>query len=251
MSLSNPTVSQNPATKFISFKGDTGEWYYYDKTKEENVVIKPPIYFIILDELSTVKGWSDQYSSGIYSNEVHTLSEQLTVKTFKGGAMIKGWYQDIKNDVKALGGKYTKSIYAMLIHDDDNTELVNFQLSGAAFSAYLDYKFKIDGKVVGILEEVEEAKKGSIKYFKPKFKLFKPKENLTEMATEMDKELQAYFKTRKPTEENEKEESDPYKKVEGEFDEMQKKIEDKNKENDPDDVGDLFDDAEEIEEAPF
>ena len=128
MSLSNPITSQNPATRFIQFKGDSGKWSYFDKSKGENgenVEIKLPIYFIILDELSTIKGWSDQYQSGIYSNEIHNLGEQLTVKTFKGGAMIKGWYQDIKNDVKALGGKYTKSIYAMLIYEDDSTELVN------------------------------------------------------------------------------------------------------------------------------
>ena len=74
MSISNPTVSSNPASKFIEFKGDTGKWRYWDKTKGEdgeNVEVKLPVYFIILDELSTIKGWNKEHKCGIYSNEIH------------------------------------------------------------------------------------------------------------------------------------------------------------------------------------
>ena len=102
MSLSNPTVSQNPASKYIEYKGDSGKWFYFDKTKGENgenVELHPPLYFIVLDELATIKGWSDQYESGIYSNEVHHINETLRVKSFKGGLSIVGKYPDIKFEV--------------------------------------------------------------------------------------------------------------------------------------------------------
>jgi len=203
MSLSNPTVSANPASKFIHFKGDVGKWFYWDKQKEENIEVPLPISFIILDELSTIKGWSEVHKSNIYSNEIHHLNETLIVRTFKGGAMIKGWYAEIKNDIKAIGGKYVKSIYAMVYDENGDTDLVNFQLSGAAFSAYLDVKIKPNNQAVGIMEETEKAKKGSVEYLMPVFKPLEMDEGLRQQAIEMDIELQEYLKSYKVMKENE------------------------------------------------
>ena len=55
MSLSEPKLT-NPASKFIEFKGDVGEFHYYDKVMEQRVQLQMPLYFIVLDELSAIKG---------------------------------------------------------------------------------------------------------------------------------------------------------------------------------------------------
>jgi len=232
MSLSKPTTSSNPATKFIEYKGDSGKWFYYDKAKGEKVEVERPFYFMVLDQLSTIKGYNDEHGCGIYSNEIQHINKPLTVKTFEGGICIKGLYQDIKYEVKGIGGKYTKSIYAMLIKDDVEPELVNFQLSGAAFSTWLDLKLKegeYSFKIIGVEKKLGEGKKGAVKYFTPTFKRYEVKEGLLDTAIEMDKKLQEYLDKYKQTNEVEVEEKpaeDAYDKVKDEF-EPENKVEDK------------------------
>jgi len=194
MSFSEPTL-KNPCKKFIEFKGDKGIFQYYDKEKEENVQLQTPCYLVVLDQLSTIKGFSDEYQSGIYSNEVHSLvNEILRVKSFKGYLTITGLYKDIKAEIISAGGKFAKSVYCMKFDDKGNKELVNFQLSGAAFSSWLEFKFDQQRHVVCITGDNLKEKKGAINYMKPVFSRFSIKENIIQDAIEMDHELQSYLK---------------------------------------------------------
>ena len=200
MSFSNPNQT-NPATKFIIFKGDKGVFQYFDKEageKGENIELKMPLYFIVLDELSTIKGFNDETQSGVYSNEVHNLSnEKLNVRTFKGGRSVTGIYKDIKADIAALGGKFCKSVYALLVTSEGN-EIVNFQFSGASFSAWLDCRINTNQYCVGVVG-VSDEKKGVIKYKKPIFKAFAIKPEIREAAIAADNKLQAYIEQYKQT----------------------------------------------------
>jgi hypothetical protein len=196
MSFSQPKV-ENPCHKFYEFKGDRGVFQYYDKELSENVELKVPAYFIVLDQLSTIKGYSDAYKSGIYSNEVHSLvNETLRVKSFKGGLRITGKYSDIKDEIKSEGGKFTKSVYALLINEDKSTEIVNFQLSGAALSSWFEFKFSQQLHIVSITGDNTREKKGSINYFKPVFKRYNMKEEFVSIAIKADQVLQQFFKER-------------------------------------------------------
>lgn len=193
MSKSNPKL-QNPCQKFIDFKGDKGQFFFYDKEKEVQVKIPIPIYFIVLDELSTISGYNKKNDCGIYSNEVHsTVKEILRVKTFKGGESITGLYSDVRDNIKALGGKYTKSVYALLIEKDKEPELVNFKFKGASFSAWLDKKGNVDNSIIGIMDFTEEMN-GNTTYLVPVFKFFKLTPELNQQAIEADKILQSYLK---------------------------------------------------------
>ncbi len=193
MSKSNPKL-ENPCKKFIDFKSDKGQFFFYDKENEVQMELPLPIYFVVLDELSTISGYNKKNDCGIYSNEVHrTTDEIFRVKTFKGGESIIGMYADIKDSIKALGGKYTKSVYALLIKDGGETELVNFKFKGAAFSAWLDKTMDADKVVVGIINTFEE-KNGNTTYRVPVFKPFKLTSELNEKAIEADKVLQKYLK---------------------------------------------------------
>jgi hypothetical protein len=192
MSISNPSI-ENPCKKWISFKGDKGNFVYWDKEKEENIEIKLPIFFIVLDELATITGFSKKHDCGIYSNEVHrTADELLRVKTFSGGEEITGLYSDIKDSIVAMGGKYTKSVYALLINPNKSTELVNFKFKGASFSGWLEKKFNVDRSAVGIMSLKEDIN-GSIKYQIPVFQKFKMTEEYRERAIAADVILQAYL----------------------------------------------------------
>jgi uncharacterized protein GlcG (DUF336 family) len=206
MSLSEPKLS-NPSTKFIEFKGDTGEFFYYDKATEQRVQLQMPIYFIVLDELSSIKGFNKQLKAGIYSNEVRYLKEEvLNVRTFTGGMKIVGKYQDIKDAALREGGKYCKSVYAALV-TKDGVELVNFQMHGASFSGASDDKKcasgwinkKVNTEKYGIVvKETEQGKVGAVSFQAPVFEqgwLLTDKHDTYMKAVELDKELQKYLKT--------------------------------------------------------
>lgn len=192
MSISNPKL-ENPCKKFIDFKGDKGAFVYWDKEAEKQIEIKLPIFFIVLDELATITGFNKKHDCGIYSNEVHrTADELLRVKTFSGGEEIVGLYSDIKDSIIAMGGKYTKSVYALLIKSDKSTEMVNFKFKGASFSGWLEKKFNVDRSAVGIMSLREDIN-GNIKYQIPIFQKFKMTEDLRERAIAADIVLQDYL----------------------------------------------------------
>lgn len=195
MSLSNPKL-ENPAKKFIDFKGDEGEFIYYDKVKEQKIKLEMPIYFVVLDELSTISGYDKSNDCGIYSNEVHRISDDLlNVRSFKGGFSLIGKYSDIKNELKAVGGKFCKSVYAMLITNVDNVityELVNFKFKGGSFSAWLDKKFNAERFGIKI-QSTSHEKNGAISYQIPVFESFPIKPETLSRAMAMDKVLQAYL----------------------------------------------------------
>ena len=193
MSRSNPRT-QNPCQKFIDFKSDKGYFSYYDKETEKEVVIPTPFYFIVLDELSTISGYNKKHDCGIYSNEVHRLKDEiLRVKTFKGGESITGLYADVRDSIIALGGKFTKSVYAMLIIPEKEPELVNFKFRGAAFSAWIEKKMNTDNCTVGVVDFKEE-KNGNTIYNVPVLHAYKLDPALNQLATEMDVILQEYLK---------------------------------------------------------
>jgi group I intron endonuclease len=199
MSKSAPTL-ENPCKKWIDFKADEGKFYYFDKSigeKGKNIEVPTPIYFSVLDELSLITGFNKRHDSGIISNEVSSVvKEKLRVRTFKGGESVVGFYSDVKDSIIAMGGKFTKSVYALLIKDDSSTEFVNFKFKGAAFSAWLDKGFNPMNFIVGVTEFVEE-KNGNNTYQVPVFKPFKSDPNIDAAAVEQDKVLQEYLKVYK------------------------------------------------------
>ena len=196
MSISNPRV-ENPAKKFIEFSGDTGVFSWYDKEKAEKVQLQTPMFFVVLDELSTIAGYSDQYASGIYSNEVHRIGdEELRVKSFKGGFVKSGKYADIKDEIKAVGGKFAKSIYALLITGENQYEVVNFKMKGAAFAGWLEKKFDTS-KCAVKFTQTKTDKKGKTVYHIPIFEAVKLTDKILNIAVLEDRKLQEFLKSYK------------------------------------------------------
>jgi len=211
MSFANPRP-ENPASKFIDYKGDTGKFQHYQKPEAEgqegkNIVIKLPIKFIVIDELSTIAGFNDAFQTGVYSNEVHRPKEILHVRLFtkKDSPLNKeiskmgciGTYAEIKGDIKSLGGKYAKSVYA-LINNNGAAELVNFKVKGSFLNAWIESGINTDRDGI-LIKECIQKKKGTNTYFEPVIEPFEitDKEKTQKIARKYYDLLQKYFEQRK------------------------------------------------------
>lgn len=164
-------TSANPTSRFLEWKSNEKCFSYYNKETQTNELVKLPLTFIVLEEYHTVKGFNDADQVGIYSNEVlEANKEELEVKTFKGRVIAKGLIKNIKSTYEQAGGRYHKSIYAVT----KEGELINISLRGACVSKWFSFTEKGAWKRLKdewvTVEDVEEHKKGSVKYTTPNFK---------------------------------------------------------------------------------
>lgn len=210
----------NPATKFINWKSNDKCFSYFDKnlaetlanegkTKEEikelsQVKIPLPFKFLVLDELASVKGWSDSLNGQIISNEVKYISkEPLTIKCYHRNAkgesvsteIAKGIYKDVKEKVNSAGAKYHKSLYVML---EDGT-LANIKMKGAVVQQWGVFTQRTKNRLTEewvIVEKHVDGKKGAVKFTTPDFKFERSISNSeSEKADEVFDVLEAYLKT--------------------------------------------------------
>lgn len=187
---------KSPVAKYVTWSSNDKCFSYYDRDKKENVLLKLPIKFIHFRDFASIKGFHDASQSSIYSNEVTSVkNEQLIVRSFKGGELIKGLYADIKLRLKEIGGKYNMSMYAMI-----DGELVNISIGGAILQHWSDFSKENRGKFLTnyiAVDSALELKKGSVKYSVPVFTLNGSIDNKTSAeADKLDDELLDYFKKR-------------------------------------------------------
>ena len=162
--------SPNPAKYRLEWDSNEKRLRFWDTEKSENVPVKLPFKFLVIQRMHTVGGYSDAYNSGVYANEVEDISSQeLTVKTFKGGYEKKGLYVEIKETIqKDIDAKYVQSIYLMTSKGD----LLNLRLQGAAYSEWLEFGKKSQKRLFDewvTITGAKEGKKGSVTYSVPVF----------------------------------------------------------------------------------
>lgn len=194
MSRSNPQLV-NPAEHFFRWAGSKGLLQWYDKEKQENIKVKLPFEFLVLDELATISGYNKQLAQGYWSNEVrNVMSDELFVKT-KNGPFEAGLYANLAQ-TRAKGGGYTQSIY--LAHKiGDKWVIGNFQASGSALSAWIEFRKTLGrgaletGKVIMTRGEQQESPVGI--FYAPSFKYVKADADENEEAIKLDRELQVYL----------------------------------------------------------
>ena len=199
MSRSNPTDGvRNPSTRWFEWAGgaDGGFIRWYNRDTKETVKVEGAFTFLLLDQLSTVKGWHDPSQSGIYANEVKdTRQEVMVVRAFKGGELASGLYADIKEKIGAKGGHYVSSLY-LAYKDGDGLKIGNLGLKGAALSAWMDFKKsagkKLDEQAVTIAGFADE-RKGGTSFRVPKFALKETSAATNQQAVALDVELQAFL----------------------------------------------------------
>ena len=212
MSRSNYTQIENPSQRWFQWSGSTGTLSYYDKEKKENIDVPLPFTFLFLDSCHTIKGFDDNTKLGIYSNEVKDLSKQvLTVK--KGKDVLEhGLYKEIKDSIRAGGGKYAQSTY--IAYKDANGKLqvgnimfIGSSLAGGehklsksevvAVDGWMRFSSKnmaaINKGAVVMTKDERILTKGASKYFAPKFAIVPVSEATHKEAELLDEGLQAYL----------------------------------------------------------
>ena len=131
----------SPIKKYITFKGSTGTFKYWDKNKNENVELDD-LDIIILDMRASITGFNESLGTGISSNLVKdTTKETLKVTSYDNGkinTLAEGLYQKIKPDLIKVGGKFTQNVIC-LADVGDGLEIVNIQLSGVALGSWIEF----------------------------------------------------------------------------------------------------------------
>lgn len=163
---------QNPATKFLKWNSNDKCFSFYNKEKGENELVALPFRFIVLDQLSTVKGWNDKLGGSIIANEVRYLGkEKLSVYCYAGDKkqkIVEGLYSDIKEKVVAEGGRYHNSVYIML----EDGSIANLQFKGASageWQTFARQKARLVDEWV-VVDGAKDGKKGAVKFTTPVFK---------------------------------------------------------------------------------
>lgn len=209
MSRSNPTDGiRNPSTRWFEWAGgsDGGFVRWYNKDAKQQEKVEGPFTFLLLDELSAVKGWHDPSESAIFSNEVRDLRQDvLVVRSFSGGELASGLYSSIRDRVVAQGGHYCASLY-IAYKDGEELKIGNLTLKGAAAGAWMEFKRAAptkkdaNGKTLKAyfvdavkIADFEQLKKGATVYRVPKFSFQSIKEETNLQAIALDAELQAFL----------------------------------------------------------
>lgn len=196
MSRSQNDTIVSPVRKTFEWSSELGAFKYYDRnsTEENKNVEQPlPFRFMVLDKLTTIKGFSDADKSGFWSNEVKdTRTQKLYVRT-KKGLTAEGLYAEIKDKIVAQGARYATQLYVAYYEEKELT-IGCVTLVGAANSAFID--FQKDNNIFKGAIEVKDftaAKKGATKYKIPNFTKIEVSEAAENKSIELDKEVQLYL----------------------------------------------------------
>lgn len=188
MSRSNPTSAQSPATRFFEWGAEKGELHYYDKEKSENVAVKLPFSFLVLDEVSQVGGGIKVNGKfdGYWSNAVKNLNTQIITVRSKGGIVAQGLYSELK---ERKGLHYVKGLYIAFYGADKSLQIGYLKFKGSSLSAWFDFTKSVRNIYQGAItikskSDVVEGEKGD--YYTP---VFVHKADVSEEADEAAKAL--------------------------------------------------------------
>ena len=167
------STNRNPATKFLEWKSVEKCLSYYDKGVGKNVLVEIPFKFLVLKILHVIKGFNDASRSSIFSNEVKYIgTEEVEVKSFKGGIIAKGLWKEIKGRCKDAGAVYHKSIYVMT----DKGDIMNLVFKGSAAAEWGEFTKKTMARLTDewvSITKSDPRKKGATRYNVPVFEFDK------------------------------------------------------------------------------
>lgn len=145
----------SPIKRYLSFAGGKGKIKFYDKNDkradEKGNVYLDEIELILLDIKSSISGYNEKASAGISSNLLDPYSvgkEPFVVKSKVGKrfeTVAEGLYSDIKDEVVAMGGKFTTNLFALAdVGDGEGLQLVRLELNGSGLSPWIEATDKVE-----------------------------------------------------------------------------------------------------------
>jgi len=161
--------AETPVKKYWNYKAGSGEFTRYDKEKAANFTTDS-LTFIVLEQVSFISGFHEKTNSGIISNFVLNTKEQdLKVRTFGGLEIANGKYQEIKDQIKVVGGKFTKGYF---VYNTETKEIEHIAFSGAGLGNPEEpqkNRIKIKNAFKYKVEKGDPQKKGASKFYYPKW----------------------------------------------------------------------------------
>lgn len=208
MSRSNPVDAvRNPCERWFEWAGgeDGGFVRYYDKERNVKVPVPLPFSFLLLDELASVRGFSQRANASIFSNEVRNIKfHPMTVKVYNGPVVAQGTYREIKDAVERAGASFHASLY-IAYRDEDGIHLGNLSLKGAALNEWVEFKraaksVKTEGgsikaywKDAIVIGSFKEGQNGRVVFRSPVFGLRQCSDATNKEAETLDAMLQGYL----------------------------------------------------------
>lgn len=136
----------SPIKKYLQFSGSTGTFSYYNKETKEREELDE-LTITVLDVRSSVTGYNSTSKAQITSNLVaETGKEPLKVMSWKDGKatdIAEGLYKEIKDKVKAAGGKFTANVIC-LADVGDGQEICNLQFQGSSLNGWINFLDTLD-----------------------------------------------------------------------------------------------------------
>jgi len=161
--------AETPVKKYWNYKAGSGKFFRYDKEKATNFTVES-LTFIVLEQCSFISGFHEKTNSGIISNFVLNTKEQdLKVKTFGGLEIANGKYQEIKDQVKVVGGKFTKGYF---VYNIESKEIEHIAFSGAGLGNPEEpqkNRIKIKNAFKYKVIKGDLQKKGASKFYYPQW----------------------------------------------------------------------------------
>lgn len=135
-----PTAPSNPVKRYFSWNGAENDGYisYWDKQEEKEIQVEFPFVFLPLKKLACLTGFNKQQEENIYSNEIDNIGDEVLNVRIGKNTIAQGLYQNIKDTVKAKGGKYTSSVYIAFKDDNDDLQIGNIKFRGASLGPWID-----------------------------------------------------------------------------------------------------------------
>lgn len=228
MSRSDKSTNRtpHPCERWFEWSSTHQTLTYWDSEAKENVPVKMPFRFLVLDQLNTVTGYSKSLNAGFYANEVRGSKDEITVRSKKLGIIKTGEW---KADLKSIdGAAFTKSVYIAYYDADGEMRLGNIKFAGSALSGLSDNAIKanlaahkkdktvelypdelftrigwfnfcevnkdIEDIAVELCDSIPD-KNGTVDFHRPIFKrVEKVSEESLQKALELDRILQPYLK---------------------------------------------------------
>lgn len=155
------------------------------------ILKKNPFRFMVLDTLSTIKGFDEPNKSGFYSNEVRDLKTEILRVKNKNGVVYEGLYENLN----VAAAKYGQSVY-ICYKLDGKYEICNIQMVGAAVSSWIEFVKKnrdVLSKGAICVEDFKQGEKGGTKFQSPVFKKILASPEAEAEALKLDAELKKYL----------------------------------------------------------
>ena len=147
-----------------------GELVFFNGEEMETTEL--PFSFCVLEQTSSITGFSPAGNTRFYSNEVTSFDEPMKVtrRTDAGSEVIaEGHYQSIKGNLPE-GCKFQTNLY---IYNPANDKIERLNLKGSALSAWIEFGQKNKGiyEHVITMEAGEKKTVGTVDFLPPKFSI--------------------------------------------------------------------------------